>query len=75
MSYIPSYIYNIQNRGYYKVYTQYKIVKEPFLNSELIKLKETYNAQIPININKIIPLSAVVKAHLTTSRPTSCGYK
>ena len=28
-----------------------------------------------MSISKIIPLSAIVKAHLTTSRPTSCGCK
>lgn len=75
ISRIPGCIYKIRNRGYYEICTQYGIVKEPFLGNELIKPGETYDAQIPISVSKIVPLLKVVKAHLTTARPTSCTCK
>jgi len=72
---IPGRIHKIRNHGYFEVRTQYGIVKELFLGNELVKPLETYDARLDMSVSTILPLSAVVKAHLTTARPTCCGCR
>lgn len=72
---LPGRVFRVRNHGYYEIQTRHGVISNLFLGNELIKPIDTYECHIPSDVTNKLPLSAVVKAFLTTPRPKRCGCK